>query len=157
MIKKSAVVAAICIGAGVLTTFAGSAAGKAPYDPNVARIANPANVCTSIPGSVEHAAELLGMPTPDLSWFDYDDCVRTLAQGEAFVEPADEFGSPYVQCDVLQSFGITLPYTFHDTDSLEDQLLPDLVAKNRKECGSALYAFHTIFTALFPDGPPEGA
>ncbi len=156
MNRKSAAAAVIFIGASVLTPLAGSAAAKGSYDPNVARLANPANVCKSIPGSIEHAAEEPGMPTPDLSWFDYDDCVRTMAHGDAFVEPAEVFGSPYVQCDRLQEFGLTLPHTFHDTDNMEDQLLPDLVAKNRKQCGNALYAFHAIFTALFPGGPPEG-
>ena len=43
-----------------------------------------------------------------------------------------------------------------NTDSLEDVLLPDLKANNRKECGSSLYAFHAIFTAIapfLPEGP----
>jgi hypothetical protein len=134
---------------------AAPAAAASSYDPNVTRIANPAKVCKSIPGSILNAGALLGIPV-DVSDFDYADCVTTLARGEAFVEPAEEFGSPYAQCDFLIQNGIiSLPYVFHDTDSEEDVLLPDLKANNRKQCGSALYAFHSIFTALFaPPGAP---
>ncbi|MEO6571678.1 MAG: hypothetical protein ABIO83_09030 [Ilumatobacteraceae bacterium] len=156
MRKKPALIAAMCIGMSSLVPFAGTVSAKGSYDPNIARIANPANVCKSIPGSIERAAALFQMPIPDLSWFVYSDCVQTMARGEAVVEPADEYGSPYAQCDLLQSYGVTFPYTFHDSDSPEDQLLPDLIAKNRTECGNALFAFHAIFTALFPEGPPEG-
>ena len=135
--------------------LAAPASAAGPYDPNVTRIANPANVCKSIPGSIEHFAVMTGQ-TIDTSGFDYTGCVTTLARGEAFVEPAEIFGSPYVQCDALAEFGVTYPYVFHNTDSLEDVLLPDLKANNRKECGSALYAFHAIFTELGPFLPPEG-
>ena len=69
-----------------------TASAEQPYDPNVARIANPANACKSIPGSIEHAAGVFAAPVPHLSWFDYADCVRTLATGSAAVEPAEEFG-----------------------------------------------------------------
>ena len=126
---------------------AATASAEQPYDPNVARIANPANACKSIPGSIEHAAGVFGAPVPDLSWFDYADCVRTLATGSAAVEPAEEFGSPYDQCDFLVSVGaITYPATLHsgEGDPFEDFLLPDLTVRDRKECGSALYAYHTI-------------
>lgn len=122
------------------------------YDPNVTRIANPADVCKSIPGSILNAGATLGIPV-DVSDFDYTDCVTTLARGKAFVEPAEEFGSPYAQCDFLVANEfIALPYVFHASESEEDVLLPDLKANNRKQCGSALYAFHAIFTALF--APP---
>lgn len=134
--------------------LAAPASAAEAYDPNVTRIANPANVCKSIPGSIEHFAAMIGQ-TIDTSQFDYTGCVTTLARGEAFVEPAELFGSPYVQCDALAEFGVTFPYVFHDTDSMEDVLLPDLKANNRKECGSALYAFHAIFTAIVPYLPPE--
>lgn len=131
---------------------AGPASAATSYDPNVTRIANPANTCKSIPGSVANAGALLGIPV-DVSDFDYAGCVTMLAQGDAFVEPAEEFGDPYAQCDLLVDMGfVSYPYTFHDTDSEEDLLLPDLMAKNRKQCGSALYAFHAIFTELF--APP---
>ena len=131
---------------------AATASAAQPYDPNVARTANPANACKSIPGSIEHAAGVFGAPVPDLSWFDFGDCVRTLATGSAAVEPAEEFGSPYDQCDFLVSVGaITYPATLHSgegDDPMEEFLLPDLTVRNRKECGSALYAYHTIVTAF---------
>jgi hypothetical protein len=134
--------------------LAAPASAAQSYDPNVTRIANPANVCKSIPGSIQHFAAMTGQ-TIDTSGFDYSGCVTTLARGEAFVEPAAEFGSPYAQCDLLQQFGVTFPYVFHNTDSFEDMVLPDLKANNRKECGSALYAFHSIFTAIVPYLPPD--
>ncbi len=43
----------------------------------------------------------------------------------------------------------------HDIDRLEGVLSQDLGALNRRRCGSARYAFHAVFTGLFPDGPPE--
>ncbi len=152
MRKSLALLAAGAMAAGMFIVGAGPASAAQAYDPNVTRIANPANTCKSIPGSIRSAANLLGL-TIDTSSFDYAGCVTTLAQGKAFVEPADLFGDPYVQCDHL---GIPYPYVFHDGDSMEDQLLPDLQANNRKQCGSALYAFHEIFTALAPYLPPEG-
>ncbi len=151
--KLSAVITGVAVAAStVLLAAPASAAGS--YDPNVTRIANPANTCKSIPGSIQHFAGMFGV-TIDTSGFDYSGCVTTLARGQAFVEPADEFGSPYEQCDRLQEFGVTYPYVFHNTDSLEDTVLPDLKANNRKECGSALYAFHAIFTEIAPYLPPE--
>lgn len=147
--SKFVVCGAIAVSATAIGTATASA--KEPYDPNVARISNPANACKSIPGSIEHAAGVFGAPVPDLTWFDYDNCVRTLATGSAFVEPAEEFGSPYVQCDFLVAVGaITYPATLHsgEGDPFEDSLLPDLTVRNRKECGSALYAYHSIVSAF---------
>ena len=149
--KLSAVCAAASAAAAAVL-FAAPASAAAGYDPNVTRIANPANVCKSIPGSVENFAALTGQ-TIDTSDFDYAGCVTTLAQGKAFVEPAEEFGSPYEQCDRL---GLPYPYVFHNGPSPEDLLLPDLKATNRKECGSALYAYHAIFTLVAPYLPQEG-
>ena len=77
-----------------------------------------------------------------------------LANGDAFVEPAEEFGSPYVQCDLLVNtyHAFSYPATLHnDPTSPEDAFLPDLTVKNQKECGSALFAFHSIFQFF----PPE--
>ena len=151
--KLSAAITGVAVAAStVILAAPASAAGS--YDPNVTRIANPANTCKSIPGSIQYFAEMTGQ-TIDTSGFDYSGCVTTLARGEAFVEPADEFGSPYEQCDRLQEFGVTYPYVFHNGDSMEDMVLPDLKANNRKECGSALYAFHAIFTEIAPYLPPE--
>jgi len=135
--------------------FAAPASAASSYDPNVTRVANPANVCKSIPGSIQYFAAMTGQ-TIDTSSFDYVGCVTMLARGEAFIEPAEIFGSPYVQCDALAEFGVTYPYVFHNTDSMEDMVLPDLKANNRKECGSSLYAFHAIFTVLAEYLPPEG-
>ncbi len=121
------------------------------YNPNVTRVANPANACKSIPGSAEYAGALFGFPV-DTSSFDYAACVKLLAKGDAFVLPADEFGSPYAQCDLLVNVyhAFSYPATLHnDPTSEEDAFLPDLTVKNRKECGSALYAFHSIFQ-FFP-------
>lgn len=134
-----------------LSTFASvtPASASEPYDPNVARVANPANACKSIPGSVQYAAAILGFPV-DTSSFDYSACVTTLAQGAAVVEPVEEYGDPYAQCDGLVAAGfVSYPSTLHNGDGLEDSILPDLIVKNRKECGSALYAFHSIVTYLF--------
>lgn len=151
--KLSASISGVVVAAAAVLVAAPASAADS-YDPNITRIANPANACKSIPGSIQYFAEMTGQAI-DTSGFDYSDCVTTLARGEAFVEPADEFGSPYEQCDLLQQFGVTYPYVFHAGDSLEDMVLPDLKANNRKECGSALYAFHSIFTALIPYLPPE--
>jgi len=112
MKKLSALFAGVAVAASsVIVAAPASAAGS--YDPNVTRIANPANVCKSIPGSIEHFAAMTGQ-TIDTSGFDYVGCVTTLAQGEAFVEPAEIFGSPYVPCDALAEFGVTYPYVFHN-------------------------------------------
>ncbi len=146
----NALITSVAVAASTVLLAAPASAAQS-YDPNVTRIANPANTCKSIPGSIQHFAAMAGQ-TIDTSGFDYSGCVTTLARGEAFVEPAEIFGSPYVQCDAL---GIPYPYVFHDTDSLEDMLLPDLKANNRKQCGSALYAFHAIFTEIAPYLPPE--
>ena len=91
------------------------------------------------------------MPAPDLSWFHYS--TRTLAHGKAVVEPVEVFGNPYEQCDMLVEIGaITYPATLHSGEGGErEQLLPDLTVRNRKECGNALYAFHAIATAVFPE------
>jgi len=151
MKKISVSVAAGVLALGGLSTFAGPASAATTYDPNVARVANPANVCKSIPGSIAADAQLLGMPIPDLSWFSYTKCVTTLAKGDAVVEPVDVFGDPYKQCDVV---GVTYPSTLHSGEGGEEDIfLPDLTVKNRKECGSALYAFHAIFTSLFGAEP----
>lgn len=151
--KFSAMFAGAAVAAVAASTVvvAAPASAAQSYDPNTTRIANPANVCKSIPGSIQHFAKMIGQPI-DTSGFDYSGCVRMLARGEAFVEPAEDFGSPYVQCDVM---GLPYPYVFHNTGSMEDMLLPDLKANNRKECGSSLYAFHAIFTAIAPYLPPE--
>lgn len=134
---------------------AGSATAASPYDPNIARVANPANVCKSVPGTIEFAAGVLEMPTPDLSWFNYTDCVRTLAQGKVFIEPAEIFGDPYANCVAMD---LPYPITLHSGESgpEEDFLLPDLTVKNHKQCGNALYAFHTITTVLFGSEEPPG-
>lgn len=149
--KTTALLAGVAFAASTVLVAGPASAAKA-YDPNLTRIANPANVCKSIPGSIQHFASMTHNVV-DTSGFDYASCVTTLARGKAFVEPAAEFGSPYVQCDRL---GLTYPYVFHNTDSQEDMVLPDLKANNRKECGSALYAFHAIFTQIAPFLPPEG-
>ncbi len=134
--------------AGSALVAANPAAASQTYDPNVARIANPANVCKSIPGSIENAGMVLGVPV-DTSSFDYSACVATMARGKAVVEPVDVFGDPYAQCDMLVQVGaFSYPATLHNGTDLEDQLLPDLTVKNRKECGNALYAFHSIADAL---------
>jgi len=155
MRKSFALVAAAALAAGTFIAAAGPASAAQAYDPNVTRIANPANTCKSIPGSIQNFATLAHVDI-DTSSFDYAGCVATLAQGNAVVEPVEVFGNPYEQCDFLVSVGaFSYPYVFHNTDSLEDQLLPDLQANNRKQCGSALYAFHEIFTAVGPYLPPQ--
>jgi hypothetical protein len=149
--KTSKVLAALGVAVASLTVQAGPVGAAESYDPNIARIANPANACKSIPGTIAFDAALLGMPAPDLSWFDYDECVAMLAQGNVVIEPAEEFGDPYAQCDALVAFGaFSYPATLHSGESgEEDVLLPDLTVKNRTQCGSALYAFHVIATEVF--------
>jgi hypothetical protein len=91
--------------------------------------------------------------------FDFNECVRTLAKGEAFID-VPGLGSPYAQCAMLEqgvvtpggTFKIEYPYTFHAEPG---DRFPNLVAHNRKQCGSALYAFHNIEAAL-PAPPPGG-
>ena len=146
--KRYAIAATLTV-ASLLLLGAAPASAKA-YDPNVARVASPANACKSIPGSAEYAGALFGFPV-DTSSFDYAACVKLLASGDAFIEPADVFGSPYEQCDLLVKFGaFSYPATLHNDPTVEEDLfLPDLTIKNRKECGSALYAFHSIFQ-FFP-------
>ena len=151
MRKPLALTAGVVL-AGSALVGVSPASASTTYDPNVARVANPANTCKSIPGSIEHAAALMGT-TIDTSWFDYTDCVTTMAHGDAVVPPP--FGDPYAQCDMLVNvFGaFSYPATLHNGADEEDQLLPDLTVKNRKQCGSALYAFHAIATAVFPEEP----
>jgi hypothetical protein len=154
--KRFALASTLSI-AGLILMGATSASAQA-YDPNVARVANPANACMSIPGSAEYAGALLGFPV-DTSSFDYAACVEKLAKGDAFVEPAEEFGSPYVQCDLLVNVfhAFSYPATLHnDPNEFEDSFLPDLTVKNQKECGSALYAFHAIFEFFPPEPPAAG-
>lgn len=145
-ISTRIVAATACVGS--LFMFSGAASAAPTYNPNVARIANPANVCKSIPGTIQFDAALFGAPAPDLSWFDYDDCVRTLARGAAVVPG---FGNPYEQCAELRQQGfVTYPSTLHSGENgPEDVLFPDLTVKNDRECGNALYAFHAIATAVF--------
>ena len=133
--------------AGVTAVATPASAAPKSYDPNVTRIANPANVCKSVIGSVQNAAAVLDVEI-DMSSFDYAGCVSTLAKGDVVVPG---FGNPYEQCDLLVRVGaVRYPYVFHNTDSFEDVLLPDLQANDRKQCGSALYAFHQIFTTVGP-------
>lgn len=57
------------------------------------------------------------------------------------------------QCDALVAFGaFSYGATLHSGEggAEEDDLLPDLTVNNRKECGSALHAFHAIAEAVFP-------
>jgi hypothetical protein len=150
--KAPSRIVAAAAGVASLFVFSGTASAAKPYDPNVARIANPANVCKSIPGSIEFASNAIGAPVPDLSWFDYSDCVNTAARG-AHVVPG--FGSPYEQCAMLIQFGaFSYPATLHSGESgpEEDFLLPDLTVRNDRECGNALYAYHVIASTVF--GPP---
>jgi hypothetical protein len=154
MNKIARIVASSGLAIAALAGWSTGATAAHTYDRNVARVANPANVCKSIPGTIAFDANLLGMPTPDLSWFNYSDCVSMLAQGKAVVQPVEIFGNPYEQCDQLVAFGaFSYPATLHSGEGgEEDILLPDLTVKNRKECGNALYAFHAIADAVFPQG-----
>ena len=152
-VKRLALTAAAA--SAVVLGLAAPASAAPSYDPNVARVANPANVCKSIPGTIQYDAGVLQMPAPDLSSFSYSSCVSTLAQGKAVVEPVEVFGDPYAQCDALVAGGVfSYPATLHSGEGgPEDQLLPDLTVNNRKECGNALYAYHYIADTLFG---PEG-
>ncbi len=158
MRKTSVIVAGTVLAATAAVSGASPASAAGSYDPNVARVANPANACKSIPGTLLYDAAIMGMPV-DVSDFSYKGCVTTLAHGAAYAsdineETGEPFGDPYAQCDLLVSVGaITYPSTLHaDPAEEEDMFLPDLTVKNRKECGSALYAFHAIFSTLFGGG-----
>ena len=147
--RRSSVIIAGAVLAGSALTGVSSASAATGYDPNVARVANPANTCKSIVGSIQNAGMLLGIPV-DTSGFDYSSCVTTMAKGEAVVPPP--FGDPYAQCDFLVNVGaFSYPATLHNGGDMEDQLLPDLTVKNRKQCGAALFAYHAIATAVFPE------
>lgn len=155
MRKTALPFAAAGLAAAGAVALAAPASAATTYNPNVARIANPANACASIPGTIAADALALGMPAPTLSDFNYARCVSTLARGKAFVQPADLFGDPYNRCDMLVAAGeLTYGATLHSGEGgPEDALLPDLTVNNRKECGSALYAYHAIAEAVFG---PEG-
>jgi len=134
-------VAAATLVIGVVAAGGDSAsAAKPPYDPNVTRFASPATVCKSIPATVKVDAAF-GLDF-DLSWFDYSDCVQTLAHGAAVLFFG---GNPYQQCDALVASGA---FSYPVTLGAGDLFLPDLTVKNRKECGNALYAFSAILNSL---------
>lgn len=138
-IARVGMVAAATFAAVVTSTSAASAAPSG--DPNVTRVANPANACASIPGTLAG----FGI-TP--TGFDYSTCVRTLARD---VPDIPGFGDPAEQCDALVQFGvISYPFVFHAEPG---DPFPDLRANNREQCARALYAFHTIETYAGP--PPQ--
>jgi hypothetical protein len=128
-----------------------SGAAAAPAgDPNVTRIANPAQACAAIPATLAQ----FGVTPED---FDFVSCVSDLA-GRV---PNVAFGSPYDQCAMLEAgiqtpggfFAVTYPYVFHAEPG---DPFPNLQANNREQCARALYTFHTIESYL-PAGPPPGA
>lgn len=92
---------------------------------------------------------MLGIPV-DVSSFDFSDCVGTVARGEARLP----YGSPYEQCDLLVEMGaVTYPMVLHAGEAgPEDDLLPDFLVRNQRECGNALFAYHTI-VSFFPEEP----
>ena len=155
MLKKLALsTAALGLAAAGTVVLSSPAAAAASYDPNVTRIANPANVCKGILGSVPLIAEAFGAPAPDLSSFDYAGCVKAAGKGTLFAEGPDG-GDPYEQCDFLTGVGaFSYGAVLHSGEDGEiDAFLPDLKVNDRKQCGNALYAYHTIFSLL---GPPPG-
>ena len=91
--------------------------------------------------------------------FDYRECLQTVGRTKTVpdLEPVEEFGSPYAQCDRLLEgietpegvFQIELPYVFH---SAPEDPLPNLKARDRHECARALWVFHQIERLA---GPPR--
>jgi hypothetical protein len=134
--------------AAVLTAMSVTGAAAAPSgDPNVTRVANPAQACAAIP------ATLAGFGiTPE--GFDFSSCVKDVAAQV----PNVAFGNPYEQCALLEEgvegpFGVlkvTYPYVFH---SEPGDPFPNLQANNREQCARALYVFHTLESYLPPPPP----
>lgn len=116
------------------------------YDPTVDRTANPAQTCKTIPLFLDWLADEL-----DVALGDYDEpfahCVSKLATQSVNIPG---FGNPWQQCELM---GLPYPYTFYDGYTGFDDIFPDLVARNDRQCGNALYAYHTIVTRL-PEEPP---
>lgn len=124
--------------------LASPATAATSYDPDVTRVANPANVCKSIPGTIGALTD----GQVDTSDFDLAGCVSTAAKG-GFEVPG--FGDPYAQCEALVGMGvISYPVVLHGEPG---DPFPDLLARNSKQCGNALYAFHSIEAAL--SAPPS--
>ncbi len=147
-LARLGMVAAATFAAVATSTSAASAAPSG--DPNVTRVATPADACASIPATVA----AFGLSA---TGFDYTSCVRTLAGGV----PDLPAGDPYEQCAALEQgietpFGplkVTYPgYVFHSDPS---DPFPNLRVNNREQCARALYALHTIESFL-PAGPPPG-
>lgn len=149
MKKSLAMLGAAALAAPAVVFTASTASAQTSYDPNVTRVPNPAQVCKSIPGSVLNASAIFGIPV-DVSSFDFSDCVKTVARGDALLP----YGSPYEQCAMLVAMGvITYPMVLHAGEAgPEDDLLPDFLVRNQRECGNALFAYHTI-VSFFPEEP----
>ena len=139
--------------AAALALAAPMTAQAAPAgDPNRTRIANPAHACAAIPVTLD----ALGVTGYE---FDYRECLQTVGRTKTVpdLEPVEEFGSPYAQCDRLLEgietpegvFQIELPYVFH---SAPEDPLPNLKARDRDECARALWVFHQIERLA---GPPR--
>jgi len=133
--------------AAVLTALSVTGAAAAPAgDPNVTRIANPAQACAAIPATLAQ----FGVTPED---FDFNSCVTEIAKQVPDLEPVAIFGSPYAQCARLEAgeqtpgglFQITYPYVFHAEPG---DPFPNLQANNREQCARALFAFHTIGSYL---------
>ena len=143
---RAGLVAAAAFAAVATSTSAASAAPSG--DPNVTRIANPANACAAVPATLAQ----FGI-TPQ--GFSFSSCVRELA-GRVPDVPGQ--GSPYQQCAALEGgvqtpggfIQVSYPYVFHNAPG---DPFPNLQANNREQCARALYTFHTIESYL-PAGPP---
>lgn len=146
--KKFVTAAAAAI---VLAVGAAAPAAAGPnYDPENEKPATPGQACRAIANTIEFVGPIVGLDPDDVD-FSVGACASDLAKRDFTFS---FFGTPVQeQCALLQGFGIEWPYTFYEEEvGGIDDLLPELTARNDKECTHALYAYHTIVN-LIPEPP----
>lgn len=147
--KKSVRVGMVAAAAfATVATSVGTASAAPAGNPNATKVANPAQACAAIPGTL---AQLDIEP----AGFSFSSCVRTVSGRVPDLPPP--FGNPYEQCAVLEEgvmtpgglMRVTYPYVFHAEPG---DPFPNLRANNREQCARALWTFHTIESYLeFPE------
>lgn len=129
-----------------VATSVGTASAAPAGNPNATKVANPAQACAAVPGTLAQ----FGL---EAEGFDFSSCVRTVS-GRV---PNLPFGNPYEQCAALEQgvetpggfLQVTYPYVFHAEPG---DPFPNLKANNREQCARALWTFHTIESYLgFPE------
>ena len=137
----SAAAVAFLVAGGV----AAPAQGTPTYDPEKEKPATPGQACRAVQNIIDALAPDAGVE------FSVGECASALAKRDFTLS---FFGTPVQeQCAMLEGFGIEWPYTFYEEEvGTIDDLLPELTARNSKECTHALYTYHTIVT-LVPEPP----